>query len=89
MLNYSVDTAAKDEIERIMGINPDYLRFLTLVTEDLPTEPSAIMKERAYAEARAERGGYGSSHGASHGGASHGSSYGNKSDGNKCDSANA
>ncbi|MFK7865871.1 MAG: 30S ribosomal protein S6 [Alphaproteobacteria bacterium] len=58
LLNYAVDTEIKNEIERLMGINPDFLRHLTTSTEDLPTEPSVIMKERAYQEARAERGGY-------------------------------
>lgn len=55
LLNYSVDTAAKDEMERLLGLNTDVLRHMTLVTENLPEEQSVILKERAYAEARPER----------------------------------
>ncbi len=52
LLNYTSGVAERQEMERLMGLNPDVLRFLTLVTEDLPTEQSAILKEKAYAEAR-------------------------------------
>ena len=45
LLNYESNPETRMEFERIMGINTDILRFMSLTTEDLPTEPSIFMKE--------------------------------------------
>ncbi len=44
MLNYSADSKHKDEMERQLRLNDDVLRYMTIVTEDLPTEESIQMK---------------------------------------------
>lgn len=44
MINYSADSKHKDEMERQMRLNDDVLRYMTIVTDDLPTEESIQMK---------------------------------------------
>lgn len=44
MLNYSADSKHKDEMERQLRLNDDVLRYMTIVTDDLPTEESIQMK---------------------------------------------
>ncbi|MCX8516241.1 MAG: 30S ribosomal protein S6 [Alphaproteobacteria bacterium] len=42
--NYEAASAHKDEMERQLRLNEDVLRYLTIKTEDLPTEESIQMK---------------------------------------------
>ena len=44
MINYSADSKHKDEMERQLRLNDDVLRYMTIVTDDLPTEESIQMK---------------------------------------------
>ena len=53
--------AAVAEMERLMGINPDVIRFLTVRVEELETEPSIQMRKQDREERgdRGDRGGFG------------------------------
>ena len=51
LFNYEAPVATVREMERLMGLNEDVLRLLTLRTDDLPEEPSVVMANRG------ERGG--------------------------------
>ena len=51
MLNMETDSETLNEFERIMGLNEDVLRFMTIAIEDVEKEPSVMM------QVRTERGG--------------------------------
>lgn len=57
---FNIDSppAAVAEMERLMGINPDVIRFLTVRVEELETEPSIQMRKQDREE-RGDRGGFG------------------------------
>ncbi|MEX2617579.1 MAG: 30S ribosomal protein S6 [Alphaproteobacteria bacterium] len=46
LFNYEAPSATMREMERLMGLNEDVLRLLTLRTDDLPEEPSVVMANR-------------------------------------------
>lgn len=46
LFNYDAKIEAVREMERLMGLNEDILRVLTLRTDDLPEEPSVVMANR-------------------------------------------
>ncbi len=46
LFNYDAQNSAVREMERLMGLNEDILRVLTLRTDDLPEEPSVVMANR-------------------------------------------
>ncbi len=50
MLNLEADSATLNEYERIMGLNEDILRFMTIRIEEVDEEPSIMM------QAKSERG---------------------------------
>ena len=50
MLNVEADSATLNEYERIMGLNEDILRFMTIRIEEVDEEPSIMM------QAKSERG---------------------------------
>ncbi len=60
---FNIDSppAAVAEMERLMGINPDVIRFLTVRVEELETEPSVQMRksDRDDRGDRGDRGGFG------------------------------
>jgi small subunit ribosomal protein S6 len=60
---FNIDSppAAVAEMERLMGINPDVIRFLTVRVEELETEPSVQMRksDRDDRGERGDRGGFG------------------------------
>lgn len=60
---FNIDSppAAVAEMERLMGINPDVIRFLTVRVEALETEPSVQMRksDRDDRGDRGDRGGFG------------------------------
>ncbi|MEQ1653976.1 MAG: 30S ribosomal protein S6, partial [Hyphomicrobium sp.] len=60
---FNIDSppAAVAEMERLMGINPDVIRFLTVRVEELETEPSIQMRKSDRDERgdRGDRGGFG------------------------------
>ena len=51
MLNIETDSEALNEFERIMGLNEDVLRFMTIAIEEVDPEPSVMM------QVKTERGG--------------------------------
>ena len=51
MLNMETDSETLNEFERIMGLNEDVLRFMTITIEEVDQEPSVMM------QVRTERGG--------------------------------
>ena len=51
MLNIETDSETLNEFERIMGLNEDVLRFMTIAIEDVDPEPSVMM------QVKTERGG--------------------------------
>ena len=51
MLNMETDSETLNEFERIMGLNEDVLRFMTIAIEEVDQEPSVMM------QVRTERGG--------------------------------
>lgn len=59
--NLDSPPAAVAEMERLMGINPDVIRFLTVRVEELETEPSIQMRKQDREERgdRGDRGGFG------------------------------
>ena len=56
LFNLDAPSAAVKEMERLMGISTDVLRFLTIKVEAHETEPSAQMRKQDREE-RGERGG--------------------------------
>ena len=50
LLNLETDSASLNEFERIMGLNEDILRFMTIRIEEVDEEPSIMM------QAKSERG---------------------------------
>jgi small subunit ribosomal protein S6 len=60
---FNIDSppAAVAEMERLMGINTDVIRFLTVRVEELETEPSIQMRKQDREERgdRGDRGGFG------------------------------
>ena len=54
LLNVEAPPAAMQEMERVMGLNEDVLRFLTVRIDALEEGPSAMMQSR-----NRERSGYG------------------------------
>ena len=50
LLNLESDSASLNEFERIMGLNEDILRFMTIRIEEVDEEPSIMM------QAKSERG---------------------------------
>ena len=53
MLNLEADSATLNEYERIMGLNEDILRFMTISIEEVDEEPSIMMQVKSE---RGERG---------------------------------
>ena len=51
MLNIETDAETLNEFERIMGLNEDVLRFMTIAIEEVDPEPSVMM------QVKTERGG--------------------------------
>ena len=51
MLNIETDSETLNEFERIMGLNEDILRFMTIAIEEVDPEPSVMM------QVKTERGG--------------------------------
>ena len=51
MLNIETDSETLNEFERIMGLNEDVLRFMTIAIEEVDQEPSVMM------QVKTERGG--------------------------------
>ena len=51
MLNIEIDSETLNEFERIMGLNEDVLRFMTIAIEEVDPEPSVMM------QVKTERGG--------------------------------
>ena len=51
MLNIETDSETLNEFERIMGLNEDVLRFMTIAIEEVEPEPSVMM------QVKTERGG--------------------------------
>ena len=46
MLNYTAPSSAVQEMERNMRLSDDILRYMTVRTEDLPTDASVVMQRR-------------------------------------------
>jgi len=46
LLNFEAPSTTVREMERLMGINEDVLRVMTLRTDDLPEEASVVMASR-------------------------------------------
>ena len=60
MLNIETDSDTLNEFERIMGLNEDVLRFMTIAIEEVDPEPSVMMQvktERGGKERRDDRRG--------------------------------
>ena len=53
MLNLEADSATLNEYERIMGLNEDILRFMTIRIEEVDEEPAIMMQVKSE---RGERG---------------------------------
>ena len=53
LLNLETDSASLNEFERIMGLNEDILRFMTIRIEEVDEEPSIMMQVKSE---RGERG---------------------------------
>jgi small subunit ribosomal protein S6 len=51
MLNIETDSETLNEFERVMGLNEDVLRFMTIAIEEVDPEPSVMM------QVKTERGG--------------------------------
>ncbi len=58
LLNIDSPPAAVAEMERLMGLAPDVLRFITIKVEEHETEPSIMMRKQDREE-RGDRGGFG------------------------------
>lgn len=46
LLNFECESAVVQEMERLLRLNEDILRILTIRTDDLPEEPSVVMASR-------------------------------------------
>ena len=55
MLNLEADSATLNEYERIMGLNEDILRFMTIRIEEVDEEPSIMMQVKSERGERGER----------------------------------
>ena len=55
MLNLETDSATLNEYERIMGLNEDILRFMTIRIEEVDEEPSIMMQVKSERGERGER----------------------------------
>ena len=58
MLNIETDSETLNEFERIMGLNEDILRFMTIAIEEVDPEPSVMMQvktERGSKDRRDDR----------------------------------
>ena len=67
LLNIDSPPAAVAEMERLMGLAPDVLRYITIKVEEHETEPSIMMRKQDREE-RGERGGFGGDRGGDRGG---------------------
>ncbi len=67
LLNIDSPPAAVAEMERLMGLAPDVLRFITIKVEAHETEPSIMMRKQDREE-RGDRGGFGGDRGGDRGG---------------------
>ena len=47
LLNLETDSASLNEFERIMGLNEDILRFMTIRIEEVDEEPSIMMQAKS------------------------------------------
>ena len=47
MLNMETDSETLNEFERIMGLNEDVLRFMTIAIEEVDQEPSVMMQGKS------------------------------------------
>ncbi|MEO8884321.1 MAG: 30S ribosomal protein S6 [Devosia sp.] len=63
LLNIDAPHAAVTEMERLMRINEDILRFLTIRVDELEEGPSAMMQKRDRDDDRGDRGGRGGDRG--------------------------
>lgn len=71
LLNLDAPPAAVAEMERMMSINEDVLRFMTVRVEELEEVPSAMLQKRdrdEKSERFGERGGFGGDRGGDRGG---------------------
>ncbi|OUS18410.1 30S ribosomal protein S6 [Rhodospirillales bacterium 47_12_T64] len=59
LLNLDAPSAAVQEMERVMRLNDDVLRTLTIKVDALEEEPSAVMQNRGSRDERGGRGGRG------------------------------
>ena len=57
LMHFDAPHKAMVELERLMGLNEDVLRFMTVSIDKLPEGPSAIMKPSSDDD-RGERGGF-------------------------------
>ena len=63
LLNIDAPHAAVAEMERLMRINEDILRFMTIRVDELEEGPSAMMQKRDRDDDRGDRGGRGGDRG--------------------------
>jgi small subunit ribosomal protein S6 len=54
LLNIDSPSPAVKEMERVMGLNEDILRTMTLRVDELETEPSVVMRNRGERRGRRE-----------------------------------
>ena len=59
LLNIDAPSAAVQEMERVMRLNDDVLRTLTIKVDVLEEEPSVVMQNRGSRDERGGRGGRG------------------------------
>jgi small subunit ribosomal protein S6 len=52
LLNIDAPSSALSEIERLMGINEDVIRFMTIRVEELEDGPSAMMQKKERSDKR-------------------------------------
>jgi small subunit ribosomal protein S6 len=55
LLNIEADSATLNEYERIMGLNEDILRFMTIRIEEVDEEPSIMMQAKTERSERGDR----------------------------------
>ena len=55
LLNIEADSATLNEYERIMGLNEDILRFMTIRIEEVDEEPSIMMQAKSERTERGDR----------------------------------
>jgi len=56
MLNFETTPATLNEFERIMGLNEDVLRFMTISIEEVEEGPSVMMQAKTEKPSRGPRG---------------------------------